>query len=92
MKTKTQKIISLVLATIAGFIDYIGLTIIKSLCYYAGGGQGNFLELQNACYAKYSASRFLTEIIFVSLAVYLVTFYVLKIFRDRKTKKFKNIR
>lgn len=87
MKTKTQKIISLVFAIVAGFIDYISLTVIKSLCYYAVGGQVNILEIRNICYAKYSTGRFLTEIIFVSLIAYFVTYYVLKIFRDRKAKK-----
>ena len=92
MKTETQKIISLVLAIIAGTINYIRLTVEKSLCYYAGDGQENFLKLRDACYAKYSTGRFFTEIILVSLVVYFATFYVLKIFRNRKTKKPKNIR
>lgn len=87
MKTKTQIIISLVVAVIAGAFDYINLAVAKSLCYYAGDGKDNFLDLRNVCYDKYSAGRFFAKIIFVSFAAYLIVFYVLKIFRDRKTKK-----
>jgi hypothetical protein len=88
MKKQTLKIISLVFATIAGIVDYVNLTVSKSLCYYAGDGQENFFEFRNVCYAKYSTGRFLTEIIVVSLVAYFIVFYVLKIFRDRKTEKF----
>ena len=88
MKSQTQKIISLVFAIIVGIIDYANLAVSKSICYYSGDGQEKILDLRDACYTKYSNGRFIAEIIFVSLIAYFVAFYVLKIFRDRKTNKF----
>lgn len=91
MKNKTQKIIYLVFAIIAGFIDYVVLATSKSLCYYAGDGQRNFQEFRDICYAEYHSVRILLEIFSVSLIFYLITFYTIKlissILREENTMK-----
>lgn len=86
MKNKTHKIISLVIAVIAGAIDYTNFTVIKSLCYYAGDGHENFQELRDICYARYSNSRLLFEIILVFLIFYLIVFYGIKVINHVKKK------
>lgn len=88
MKSRAQKIISLILAVFAGFTDYLYLAFAKSMCYYSGDGIATSPDvretLRNACYEKYSTDRFLLEIIVVSLIVYVVSKFTFSLFKKSK--------
>lgn len=84
MKHETRQIISLVISIIASVIDYINLTMAKSLCYYTENNNESFTELRDTCYPKYSTWRFIIEIIVVFTVVYILTFYTLKFLSNLK--------
>mgnify|MGYP003409064441 FL=1 len=87
MKSKTQKITSLVFAVVAGFVDYLYLAFAKSMCYYSGDEVGMSPDLRetlrSACYEKYSTNRFLLEIVLVSLVVYTLSIIAFSFFKKK---------
>ena len=79
------KIISLIIAIVAGVIDFAILNFNKTQCYYGDFADSEkLLAIKNACYQKYSTSRYIIEITCVLLITYIFAFFVMKYMKKNK--------
>ncbi len=94
MTKKSKIILMAVSAVVIGTAVYYLQAISKSLCYYAGDAEQNFMELRELCYASYPEWEMILKSLLASIGAFLFlwigTNFVLKMkkrcYSDKKSK------